>query len=343
MLMLPVPAFAALILTYLALRTFLSGGGRLLAAFLLACALQSLAVALAVGYGIDTLHPILPITAAMIPPLAWITFRSALFQTISRREALPHLAAPLFCLFCRIFAPDTLDVVVALIFVGYGAAILLSLGRTRDLPLARIEAGGIPRAIWYALGWLLIASACGDILIALAYASGSPLWADRVISLFASLTILLLGVLSSLHEAAGEAEAPEASPVSLPDSETIAEDTDILGKIDSLLAREKTYLDPGLTLYRLARRLHLPEKRISAAVNRATGGNVSRYINNWRIQNACQLMTGGQSITEAMLGSGFNTKSNFNREFQRVTRLSPREWTKQRQQPTEDAVAAERG
>lgn len=41
-------------------------------------------------------------------------------------------------------------------------------------------------------------------------------------------------------------------------------------------------------------------------------------------------MIAGQSMTEAMLGSGFNTKSNFNREFLRVTNHSPTDWTKTR-------------
>jgi AraC-like DNA-binding protein len=329
MLMLPVPAFFALILAYLALRSFLSGGRLLLAAFLAACALQSLAVALAVGYGIGALHSVLPITAATIPPLAWLTFRSTLFRTVSWDEAWPHLAAPLFCLFCRIFAPATLDVVVALIFAGYGASLLLSLRATGDLPLARIDAGGLPGKLWRTLGWLLIASAFSDTLIGLAHASGNPLWADRIVSLFASLTILLLGVLSSFPEAAGEADAPTpiADPADAPRSaETALQDKEILEALDGLLRREKTYLDPGLTLLRLARRLHLPEKRISAAVNRATGGNVSRHINTWRIEHACNLMVAGHSVTSAMLASGFNTKSNFNREFLRVVGRNPRDW-----------------
>lgn len=335
MLMLPVPAFVAMILAYLALRTLLSGGP-LLATFLTTCALQSLGVALAVGYGISALHAILPITAATIPPLAWLTFRSALFQSVFWRDAWPHLTAPLFCLFCRLFAPATLDVVVSLIFAGYGAWLLFSLRTTQDLPLARIEAGGLPGKLWRALGWLLIASAFSDVLISLAYASGNPLWADRVVSLFASLTILLLGVLSSTPEAAGEAETAVAfsDPVeTIPNIETITQDKEILEKLNGLLVREKTYLDPSLTLLRLARRLHLPEKRISVAVNRTTGGNLSRYINNWRIEHACKLMLAGQNVTEAMLGSGFNTKSNFNREFLRVTNLSPSDWTKNSQSP----------
>jgi AraC-like DNA-binding protein len=338
--MLPVSAFVALVLAYLSLRALLAGGRGLLAVFLAACALQSLAVALAAGYGITTLHPLLPVTATAIPPLAWITFRAAQFRRVSVTTDWPHLAAPLFCLFCRMFAPDTVDVIVALIFLGYGGAILLHLQQTKDLPLARIESGGRPVLVWQTLGGLLIASAVSDVLIALAYASGNADWAGWIISLFASVILLLLGALSSLPEAVGEDEAPEAALTpqdSDPGAETLTEDREILIRLDNFLAREKPYLDPGLTLQRLARRLQLPEKRLSAAINRATGGNVSRHINRWRIDHACGLIAAGKNVTDAMLDSGFNTKSNFNREFLRVTQVSPSTWMKHRQNRDETA------
>ena len=146
-----------------------------------------------------------------------------------------------------------------------------------------------------------------------------------MISLFASVSILCLGLLGSLPDAAGAAEP--ALPTA-PEGDVLVEDQDIVQKLEAVLRRDTLYLDPELSILRLARRLHLPEKRISAAVNRATGGNVSRFINGWRIEHACGLMGAGQGVTEAMLGSGFNTKSNFNREFVRVTQLSPSEWMK---------------
>lgn len=86
---------------------------------------------------------------------------------------------------------------------------------------------------------------------------------------------------------------------------------------------ERPWLDPDLTLARLARRLHVPVKQLSGAINRATGDNVSRHINAYRIRHACAVLESGQSVTEAMLASGFNTKSNFNREFRRVTGTVP--------------------
>ena len=323
--MLPIPVFTAIVLVYLSLRALLAGGRRLLAVFLMAVALQSLGMALTGGYGITLLRPALPVTATIIPPLAWITFRAALFRVPSPAECAPHALAPLFTLFCRIFAPATIDAVVPLVFAAYGAGILLRLRVADDPPLARLEAGGLPTMLWRGLGWSLIASAFGDVLIAGAYATGHANWAALLIGLFPTVTLLALGLFSATNAATGDDEdEPDAETTILP--ETAVEDADILVRLDGFLARDKAHLDPGLTLARLSRRLHLPEKRLSAAVNRATGGNVSRHINGWRIRHACTLIEAGDTMTTAMLDSGFNTKSNFNREFLRVTGSTPSKW-----------------
>ena len=149
-----------------------------------------------------------------------------------------------------------------------------------------------------------------------------------------------MGLLSVSPEATGpDDEARGTAEPELSNAE-IAENAGILARLDGLLRREEAHLDPNLTLARLARRLHLPEKRLSAAVNRATGENVSRHVNLWRIRHACKLIEGGASVTEAMLASGFNTKSNFNREFRRVTGAAPSQWaTVAHGSATEPAIA----
>lgn len=94
-----------------------------------------------------------------------------------------------------------------------------------------------------------------------------------------------------------------------------------------LLEREKLYLDPDLNLTRIARRLNVPVKKLSAAINQSTGESVSRLINGYRIKCVCAaLLSGDASITQAMFAAGFSTKSNFNAEFRRVTGLAPRDW-----------------
>ncbi|MDB9804484.1 MAG: helix-turn-helix domain-containing protein [Yoonia sp.] len=74
----------------------------------------------------------------------------------------------------------------------------------------------------------------------------------------------------------------------------------------------------------------VPVKQLSEAINKVTGENVSRYINAARINEAKAVLSSGENVTSAMLSSGFNTKSNFNREFLRVAGVSPSEWLRAR-------------
>ncbi|CCE99483.1 hypothetical protein predicted by Glimmer/Critica (plasmid) [Sinorhizobium fredii HH103] len=113
-----------------------------------------------------------------------------------------------------------------------------------------------------------------------------------------------------------------------------AKDREVLDRIDHLLAEQRLSRDENLTLSRLARRAGVPARLISGAVNRLARKNVSQYINDFRIAEACRLLRGtDMPVTAAMLESGFQTKSNFNREFRRVTSLSPASW-RERNRPS---------
>jgi len=70
----------------------------------------------------------------------------------------------------------------------------------------------------------------------------------------------------------------------------------------------------------------VPVKQSSSAINKVTVANVSRYINLARVAAAKEALQSGESVTNGMLSMGFNTKSNFNREFLRITENSPSDW-----------------
>ncbi|WP_245425359.1 helix-turn-helix domain-containing protein [Phyllobacterium brassicacearum] len=57
------------------------------------------------------------------------------------------------------------------------------------------------------------------------------------------------------------------------------------------------------------------------------GMSVSQYVNDYRVKEACRLLAGtDEPITRIMFDAGFQTKSNINREFLRVTGTSPKAW-----------------
>lgn len=85
---------------------------------------------------------------------------------------------------------------------------------------------------------------------------------------------------------------PAAGAVADEDPVATPQDREILDRIDQLLVGQKLARDENLTLSRLARRAGLPARQISTAVNRLAGKNVSQYINDFRIAEACRLLRG---------------------------------------------------
>ena len=105
------------------------------------------------------------------------------------------------------------------------------------------------------------------------------------------------------------------------------QDAQTLAAVQALMKDKHAYRDVDLNLDRLARKLAIPARQISAAINRATGKNVSQYVNEYRIAEACTLLAETEKpVTEIMFDVGFQTKSNFNREFRRITDTTPLEW-----------------
>ena len=318
---LPIPLFVSLVLAAIVLRSlWLRDRPVLFVALIAACAVQGAIIAMVQHYGIQALRAVQPVTAALIPPLAWTAFAATARRSLGFQD-LWGLAVPAFVGFCVLVAPQVVDPALLLIFVGYGTAIFWVLRQGADaLPLLALGSGNVPVRLWQGVALALVVSGLSDGLIVLAQVMGHPEWQPWIITLASSGTLLLVGLLAQGSPAAPAETGPALTPEPTP------EDAEIVARLSDLMQQDRLFLDPDLTLARLSRRLRVPLKPLSAAVNRATGQNVSRYINAFRIQTACDLLDQGQSVTEAMFASGFNTKSNFNREFRRITGKAPSDW-----------------
>jgi AraC-like DNA-binding protein len=323
---LPIPMIIALLLLgVLVHRLVTRETHATLLALIAACAVQSAIIALVQYYGIAAIRPVQPVLATLLPPIAWFAFAHASDGEETSAALVWHAISPVLAVLCLLTNPMLLDALIPISFAGYGAAILLRLGQGEDSLLhSRLESGAMPLLAWRIVAISLIASAGCDILIAYNLSVGAKgvlLWVPSLVS---SLSLLSLGALSLSH--AIESQRDDAACGSGLSQMDVERDQAIITKLDDYIQAQKPYLDPDLTLARLARRLVMPAKQLSAAINRTKGENVSRYINRQRIDEACRRLSDGQSVTAAMLDSGFNTKSNFNREFLRVNGVSPSKW-----------------
>lgn len=295
-------------------------------ALILVGAAQSLLSGLRWGYGMDSVRYIAPVLAALVPILAYAGVSRLVWKpkgSFMRRvwlNAVPALVILCLTLFWR----DVIDLALVLMFVGYAGAILLLMRSGTDaLRLAPFEGAMTAyRAILFAAGFLLF-TAVLDIFVALDFA-----W-TRGENAIPAITAGNLGGLFFLSIAAAFASRSHM-PVDVsevgPEPET-REGKEVLAAINTIMTAKNVYRDPNLNLDRLARKTGITARQISSAINRATSKNVSQYVNEYRVSEACALLAETEkTVTEIMFDVGFQTKSNFNREFRRVTDMSPLQW-----------------
>lgn len=325
---LPIHMIIALVLAgFLAYRIIKRETHATVLALIAVCAMQSCIIALVQYYGVTVLRPVQAVLATVIPPVAWIAFSRASSSENQSNTWAWHGIGPALSLLCVALSPLLLDVLIPLSFAAYGVGMLLKLSGGEDNLLhSRLESGAGAVVAWRTLALALFASAVCDVAITYSLAAGQTGVLQWLPSIVSSLSLLGLGVVS-LAPAIESRREPDLEPQESASSmEDLQRDKAIITKLDEFVLKHRPHLDPDLTLARLARKLTLPAKQLSAAINRGKDENVSRYINRLRISQACQLMTEGKSVTTAMYESGFNTKSNFNREFFRVKGMSPRQW-----------------
>lgn len=299
---------------------------------------QSVVVGLRWGYGVLAVMPLMSVLAAAIPPLSFLAFRNL----TDRQHGYdgrdwPHALPAVLLLILNVVWGAPIDAALILIFLGYGLALfwLARLGPD-GLSASRLDGALRSYRALQLMATSLIASALSDIFISLDFAMGDGRHVPAVVTAFMSVILLLLGLAALQAEGGSALEsgdgATDPEPVETekfaPSGRTASEDdARIAAALDAMMGEKLLYKDAELNLGKLARRMGLPVRAVSNAVNRVHGISVSHYVNNHRIAEACRLLRATeQPITTIVFDAGFLTKSNFNREFLRVTGKSPSAW-----------------
>lgn len=286
-----------------------------LIAFLSILALQFVLLGTRYGYRVDGVLMVQHLTGAAIPPLAFLAFSNP--QPPSR--LVVHILPVVIMGLITYFAIHLLDAVLALITLGYAG--LLAGASIRDdgflswAPL-RYEPQ-LKSGLWVTVATLVL-SGSTDAVISTDYLFAGGVRTETIAAAASLAGLVLLAWSIFVFLRPGLLRQVAASS---------ADDQALVERVTAELDRNELFRDPDLTLSRLARRVGVPARQISQAVNRSTGLNVSQFVNNKRIASVCNaLSTKDVSVTSAMLEAGFFTKSNFNREFRRVTGQSPTGW-----------------
>ncbi|MEZ8140603.1 helix-turn-helix domain-containing protein [Enterovibrio sp. FF113] len=342
MLAIPVPFVVSLLLVIAAMLLYLKLGqsGMKSILFALLCAICTSVVGLRWTFDLQMLRFIQPILASILPVAAWYCFaRAHHIQPPSRWHwCWPFVIAA--CSFNYQIWPQATDIVLIALYVGYGGALIRS---SFTMP-EEVRLSNVERVIMAerTAGAMLLFSAFIDSALSFDFVVYNGDHAAFIISLsylvlipmvVIAVAIVGFSTLQNHTETTSEStrilvsDADRQTPESPTQSKSQMSDqdaTDIMNKLDVLMIEKASFRDPDITLSRLSRQLGIPAKQVSIAVNQIRGENISKVINAYRIEHAKVLLsTTEDSITDIYLASGFQTKSNFNREFLRLTSQTP--------------------
>lgn len=308
---------------------------------LVACAaVLSVLVGLRWATGWPWVRALLPVVAMTLGPLAWRTFEHLQHPTPWRRAWL-HALPVLGVLGVEgLRWPVDAGWVVAASMAVYGGR-LMALARRGESAFAHARLAEGP-VLSRAAGWVgasLVFSAVVDVAVALDFGWAGGAYSASLVSmahvaLMGAMAWAVLQLVPAVHgtpseQATADTEpdeklATQAMPMAPENGADEHALATTLARVQQWMEEHQAYRDPDLSLARLARKTGIAPREVSAAVNRLKGQNLSQWINDQRVRAAmAQLRDGRSSVQQAMLDAGFLTKSNFNREFKRITGLTP--------------------
>lgn len=322
----PFPVFTLVILLILLVKVALTGGKqRGLMYFIAGCSLLVLMSALRWSFDARLLRQAQSLLAIFFAPLTWCCFAELTGQTRLRRNVVSGIP-PAIALALNLAMPAATDGVLTLLYMGYGIALLRTSRQGADaFVLTRLTASPTTSAMAFAAGCFLFFSALTDLAIAIDFSLYAGQQAPLLVAISQGILLpfICLAILFTGRQAPPQ-RLPEVELPAAPLPETGEAEAQLCERLEARIVERGLFLDPDLTLNLLARRTTTPARQISRAVNLTRGCNVSQWINGFRILHAQHLLRDTEEpVTSVMLASGFITKSNFNREFTRVTGMSP--------------------
>lgn len=135
--------------------------------------------------------------------------------------------------------------------------------------------------------------------------------------------------ISAIRAEGADHHLSEGAPADAGDMKA-AGDPALFERADKTLREQKLYLDPNLTVGKLAQSINARPRDVSAAINGQAGRNFFEHINRYRIEAAKDaLIRSDKTILEIAYAVGFNSKSAFNTAFRRFAEQTPSAFRRQ--------------
>ncbi len=115
--------------------------------------------------------------------------------------------------------------------------------------------------------------------------------------------------------------------VEISNSDNIQFKEEHIRRIKLFMETQKPYLDSDIHIESLAKKLSIPERMLSRILNQHFGKNFFEFINEYRINDAKQLLLDPKNLDRPILDilyeAGFTSKSTFNAIFKKNLGLTP--------------------
>lgn len=103
--------------------------------------------------------------------------------------------------------------------------------------------------------------------------------------------------------------------------------SDYIVTLEKILVGEKRFLDPTITLDKIADELHLSKSHLSRIINGELGSSFPDYLNTLRVEEAKSYLSNpdfsNYTLVAIGMEAGFNSKTTFNNTFKKVTGITP--------------------
>ena len=168
-------------------------------------------------------------------------------------------------------------------------------------------------------GKLLLGALVGIWVIWIAYYTAG--YTSYIVGALSFTFVLALSVLVYLRLRSGQAPIEPYQDRRIPESEATTQ----LQALADLMARERLYLDPGLTLPRVARRLGVPQTRLSQLLNDNNQTSFKQYLAQLRVIEAKVLLRQlpPKPLEIVAEEAGFQSMSTFHSAFKKQEGVTP--------------------
>ena len=182
-----------------------------------------------------------------------------------------------------------------------------------QLYLQRTRLAGTPS------GPLLLGALAGIWVIWIAYYTAG--YTSYIVGALSFTFVLAASVLVYLRQRSGQAPIEPYQDRRIPEPEAATQ----LQALAALMESERLHLDPGLTLPRLARRLGMPQTRLSQLLNDNNQTSFKQYLAQLRVTEAKALLRQSPPKPLEIVAeeAGFQSMSTFHSAFKKVEGVTP--------------------